>query len=87
MGAIKPDKLGLTLAMLSSGAHAVWALLIAAGLAQRLVDFILWIHFIKPVFVVDPFDPLRAVILVTVTATVGFVAGYALALLWNLVRA
>ena len=83
---VNPVKLGLALAVLSSGFHAIWALLVAAGLAQGVADFILWVHFVRPAFMVDTFDIGRAGLLLAVTATVAFVIGCALGWAWNLVH-
>jgi hypothetical protein len=33
-------------------------------------------HFIKPVFAIEPFSKVRAVILVVATTTIGYVVGY-----------
>jgi len=60
-----------------------WAALVASGWAQPVIDFILWIHFIKPVYVIEPFSVAIAVILVTVTAAIGFMIGSIFALAWN----
>jgi hypothetical protein len=64
--------------------HAGWSALVAMGLAQRLIDFIFWAHFIAPPFHVEAFDPVRAAILIGVTFGVGLVAGMIAALIWNL---
>ncbi len=68
-------KVGLVVGMLLGGGHLLWALLVALHLAQPVVDFVFWIHFIKPLFVVEAFDVGRAVVLVLVTASIGFVLG------------
>lgn len=83
MGNISPNKAGLALAALLGGWHLTWSLLVALGLAQPLIDFLFWIHFIKPVYVIEPFEIVRAAILVLVTAGIGYVTGFAFGLLWN----
>ena len=60
-----------------------WAILVAVGAAQAIIDFVLWMHFIKPVFVIQPFDGIRAALLVGVTGGLGFVIGVAFAVIWN----
>ncbi len=74
---------GLVLGLLLGGLHLLWALLVASGAAQPLMDFIFWLHFIRPVYVIEGFDPLRAAGLVLLTAAIGYAIGSAFALLWN----
>ncbi len=57
--------------------------LVALGWAQPVIDFIFWMHFIKPIYKIEPFEIGRAVILILVTAAVGFVFGFVFALVWN----
>jgi hypothetical protein len=63
--------------------HLSWLLLVAVGWAQRIVDFVFWVHFLKPPLIVEPFDVATALVLVTVTLFLGFVVGSIFALLWN----
>jgi hypothetical protein len=87
MGDISPNRTGLVLGALLGSWHLLWSLLVALGLAQPLIDFLFWIHFIKPVYVIEPFALMRAAILVIVTATIGYVSGFVFALLWNRIHA
>ncbi|MBK5198414.1 MAG: hypothetical protein JJE37_09065 [Methyloceanibacter sp.] len=59
------------------GAGSAW---LGAAL-DRL--YIFWIHFIKPVYVIEPFELVRAAILVLVTGAIGYVTGLVFGLLWN----
>lgn len=83
---INPSKAGIALGVLLGGAHLVWSVLVALGVAQALYDFILWAHMIHLQFAVGPFDLSAAVTLVVVTTAVGYVLGYCYALLWNRVH-
>jgi hypothetical protein len=58
---------GLAVGSLLGGLHLLWALLVAIGMAQPLMDFIFWLHFIRSVYVIEAFDPLRAAGLVVQT--------------------
>ena len=71
------------LAALIGGWHVIWAALVLLGWAQPLIDFIFWIHFLKPVYVVEGFAIGRSLILIAVTAAIGATVGYCFAVLWN----
>ena len=77
------NRTGLVLGLLLGAIHLLWALLVAAGIAQIVVDFVFRLHFIRPVYVIEPFDPLRAVGLVLLTAACGYCIGASFASLWN----
>lgn len=83
MGPINPNKAGLALGFFFGGWHLLWSLLVALGWAQPLIDFIFWIHFIKPVYVIEPFNVGIALLLVAVTASIGYAIGCTFGLLWN----
>jgi hypothetical protein len=80
---VNNGKAGLAVALVLGGFHFGWALLVAAGWAQPVIDFIFWVHFIKPVYSIEPFELIRAAMLVAMTAGVGFAIGIAFALVWN----
>ncbi len=65
------------------GIHLLWSVIVAVGLAQPLVDFILSVHFLNNPFTVAQFDLWFAFLLVAITSIVGFVVGWFLAFLWN----
>jgi hypothetical protein len=73
----------MVLATIFGGWHLLWSLLVASGIAQALVDFIFWLHFVHPVYVIEGFDPPRAAGLVLLTAAIGYAVGAAFAFLWN----
>jgi hypothetical protein len=67
MNTLSPGKVGLAFALFLGLWHACWAILVAVGFAQPLMDFILRMHFIKPIFVIEAFEPLRALGLIGIT--------------------
>lgn len=83
MGTVNPNKAGLVLGTLYGGWHLVWATLVAFGWAQAVINFVFWMHFIMPPFVIKPFRAEVAAILIVVTAILGYVMGYVLGALWN----
>jgi hypothetical protein len=83
---ISVGKAGLVLGAVVGGWHLCWSILVALGWAQRFVDFVFWVHFIKPIYVIEPFVLMRAAILLAVTAAFGFVIGAVFAWLWNAVH-
>jgi len=83
MVTIRPDRTALILAILLGSWHLVWALLVAAGWAQPLIDFIFWIHFIQPVYAIQKFNIGIALLLVGITAAIGYVIGWIFAVFWN----
>ncbi|HYA19728.1 MAG TPA: hypothetical protein VEG25_03660 [Burkholderiales bacterium] len=83
MPIINPNKLGLVFGVLLGASHLLWAALVASGWAQPLLDFVFWIHFIQPVYLVQPFGVLTALLLIIVTSSTGYIFGFFFGLLWN----
>lgn len=78
-----PHKTGLVLGLFSAGWHTLWSALVAAGLAQPLLDFFFQMHFVEPVLSVQSFELPRALALVVMMTGVLYAAGFFLAVLWN----
>ena len=78
MRTISALNLGLAVGGLLGFFHLTWALLVMGQFAQPVIDFVFWMHFIRPAFRVEAFDPGTGAILVIVTSAVGFAGGYAL---------
>lgn len=74
---------GLVFGLLLGGLHFLWALLVASGFAQRVIDLVFWLHFIRPAWQIDSFEAGRAAGLVAMTSAIGYVIGAALAFLWR----
>lgn len=83
MNPVNPNKAGLVLGALLGGWHFLWATLVAVGWAQPVINFVFWIHFIQPIYVIGPFHAHIAAILIVVTAAIGYIIGYIFGALWN----
>lgn len=80
---INPLKAGVSFGVLLGGCHFFWALLVALGWAQPLIDFVFWMHLIQPVLVIRPFSLAAAAALIAFTSIAGFITALLFALLWN----
>jgi hypothetical protein len=78
-----PNKVGLVFAAVIGGWHVCWAMLVALGWAQRIIDFIFWAHMIQPVYVIKTFDPAAAITLIVITGVIGYAFGAVGAVVWN----
>lgn len=83
MHSINPVKSGLAFGALLGLWHLCWATLVAVGAAQPVLDFVLRLHFFEPFLRIQPFNLMTAVMLVAITALIGFVGGAVLAVVWN----
>ncbi len=83
MGHVDPNRLGIVAAVMLTAWHGIWMVLVAAGMAQRVADFVLRMHAMRSEVVVEPFDAGMAALLLAGTAILGYVAGFASAALWN----
>ena len=81
--AIQPVRTGLALGTLIGLWHLSWSILVAFGWAQPFIDFVFWMHFLKPIYIVQSFQFATAAVLIVVTALLGFVVGLVFALVWN----
>ncbi len=63
--------------------HFVWVVCVMTSTAQAIVDFLFWAHFIKPIYLVEPFDFGRAIILLVLATMMGAIFGGSFAALWN----
>ena len=86
-GRLSANKSGVMLGTLLGGWHLLWAVVVAAGWGQPLLDFVFWMHFLKPVLVIEDFSIGRALILVVVTAAAGYGFGFLGAAIWNRLQA
>ena len=86
MTTINAQKVGLTLGAMFGLAHLLWSLVVALGLAQSLINWILKVHMLEASHTVLPFSLSSAVTLVVVKSLIGFVVGYVFATIWDKVQ-
>ena len=80
---LNPLRTGVVLGLVIGLWHVIWSGLVAVGIAQKLLDFVLWAHFLNIAASIAAFDPGLAATLVVATTTVGFATGWIFAVLWN----
>ena len=84
MSKVNPNKLGVVLGSFMGLVHLLWSVLVAAGVAQSLVDWIAGVHMMTEApFQVGEFSLGAAVTLVIVTAIIGYFVGLILGSIWN----
>ena len=83
MNHLNPVKTGLAFGKLFGLVHLIWAILVALGWAQALVNFSQWAHMVSVPVVVEAFDFSAAITVIIVAALVGCVIGYVFARIWN----
>jgi len=87
MHVLDPNKTGLVVGAFLGGWHVLWAILVAAGLGQPLMDFVFWAHMIHLTWTVGPFEARAATTLIVLTSVVGYTIGYLFAWIWNKIHA
>lgn len=80
---VNPVKAGVTFGTLLGVWHLCWSFLVAVGWAQPLIDFVFWMHFIRPVYAIQPFSLFIALVLVVVTSVTGFIIAFLFSAIWN----
>lgn len=83
---ISKNKLGVVLGTLLGFFHLSWAVLVASGVAQWLMDWVFRLHFIQPPYSITSFNIGYAIGLIAVTSTLGYVFGWVGGALWNYVH-
>ncbi len=86
MERIQPIKAGLAFGVMLGGWHLLWATLVALGWAQTVLNFVFWMHFIRPIYVIEGFQIGIALTLIAITAAIGFAGGYLFARVWNYIQ-
>ena len=78
------NAVGLIVGAFLGAWHAGWSALVALGLAQKLLDWVLWLHFLNNPYQVEAFNPGRAIMLIAVTSLIGYAMGWVFAMVWDL---
>ncbi len=86
MNTLRPHTTGLALGGIFAVFHFLWAVLVAAGGAQLVIDWVFRLHFLVPVMQIAPFSLGLAAGLVVMTFVVGYVLGWLFATIWNVVQ-
>lgn len=83
---VNPHRLAVALAGVVACWHITWSLLVLLAWAQPFINFIFWLHFITLPYQVGAFVLWRALLLIVVTATMGYVFGGLIGVIWNRVH-
>lgn len=80
---VNKNKCGLTFGFLIAFMHLVWSILVALGIAQVWLNFILNVHMMSMPITIMSFNILKALGLIIVTFIVGYIFGWLMAFFWN----
>ena len=83
MKKLETGRVAVVVGLFLSGFHLFWTLLIIAGLAQWLLDFVFWMHMLANPYQVTGFSVTQALTLIVMTFGIGYVGGWIFAWLWN----
>jgi hypothetical protein len=76
----------LVFAAFIGGWHVAWSALVLFGWAQPVINFVFWLHFITPPYQAEALVLGRALALIAVTATIGYIVGHIIGAIWNAVH-
>lgn len=80
---LKPMTVAIYTGFFVAALHFIWSLMVAFGMGQAYLDWILGLHFIKNPFVVMPFSLGTMIVLLVFTFVVGFILGWVGTIYWN----
>ncbi len=81
------NRLGLMLGAFFALSHALWSLAVAftqSGM-QKLIDWVMSLHFLAITIKVEPFRIVDALTLIALTFVIGYAIGYVFAAIANLI--
>lgn len=83
---LNKGKTGMALGVFIALIHAAWAVIVWSGSGQKLVNWIMTLHFMYyPVKILE-FNLSNAVMLVIATFVGGYIFGWVFAAVWNKFR-
>ncbi len=80
---LNKNKSGLIFGTFAAFMHVIWSVLVALGIAQWWINFIISLHFLNVGVVMQPFALGTALILVVLTFAVGYIIGFIFAAICN----
>ncbi len=80
---VNPYQVGLILGILTASWYLIWSVIVLAGFAKPVLDWVLALQFLSDPFEVQQFNLTTACILLVVNFVIGFLVGWAGAWLWN----
>ncbi len=83
MAKLDKNKVGLVVGVFCALLHAVWALIVLIGVGQKILDWVLPLHFIDNLYSVTAFSITNALILVIAAFIGGYIMGWVYSALWN----
>lgn len=69
--------------LFASAIHFIWSLMVAFGVGQSYLDWILGLHFIQNPFIIMPFNLGAMIALLIFTFVVGYILGWVGTVCWN----
>ena len=83
MKKVQPHMIGIICGAFFALGHAFWSLMVALGLAQSFLNWILALHFVNNPFTIRPFDITTAATLVVFVFIVWYIIGWVSGWMWN----
>lgn len=83
---IKGNKPALVVGLYVAILHALWAILVAIGVGQTYLNWILPLHFISNTFTILDFSFLNAILLIIMAFVGGYVGTWVFVWVWNAIK-
>ena len=81
--ALDKQRVALTLGVTCAIVHLIWAVIVGLGYGQRVLDWMMGVHFIATPTMVGHFRLLTALGLIVAAFVGGYVIGWIFAAVWN----